>query len=135
MRGYTEAGVMYGYLRDDSPLSAGNQKFLLWELDAGGSGSSTLLFGVKDGVPYEPEASGSYQFFQKSSSGYTGTLSSSRKNDQTSKGCCFRERSRGGSPFLPVRNQDARCSCANAQKNCILERETPLLLHFTTLSR
>ena len=34
-----------------------------------------MLFGVKDGVPYEPEASGSYQFFQKSSSGYTGTLS------------------------------------------------------------
>ena len=26
-------------------------------------------------MPYEPEISGSYQFFQKSSSGYTGTLS------------------------------------------------------------
>ena len=75
VRGYAEDGFMYGYLRDDSPLSAGNQKFLLWELDAGGSGSSTLLFGVKDGVPYEPEISGSYQFFRQSGSGYTGTLS------------------------------------------------------------
>ena len=81
MRGYTESGFMYGYLRDDSPLSAGNQKFLLWELDAGGSGSSTLLFGVKDGVPYEPEASGSYQLFRQSGSGYTGTLSDFSQGD------------------------------------------------------
>ncbi len=75
MRGYTDAGAMYGFLRDDSPLSAGNQKFLLWELDAGGSASTTLLFGVKGGVPYEPEVSGGYMGFQQSGSGYTGTMS------------------------------------------------------------
>ncbi len=76
MRGYTDAGAMYGVLRDsdkaDPLLSAGNQKFLLWDLYAG-SAMPTLLFGVKDGVPYEPEVSGGYDTFrQKDGGGYAG---------------------------------------------------------------
>ena len=78
-RGYGDTEPLFGYLRDsdkaDPLLSAGNQKFLLWELDGGGSGSATRIFGVRNGLPYEPEVSGSYQFFQQSGSGYTGMLS------------------------------------------------------------
>lgn len=78
VRGYANAGVMYGFLRGrDQPelLSAGNQKFLLWELDAGGSGSTTLIFGVRDGAPYEPYVSGGYMMFQQEGSGYLGLTS------------------------------------------------------------
>ena len=52
-----------GYAADPQSclLTAGNQKFLRWELSAGGSGSVTSILGVKDGAPYHPQISEMYQ--------------------------------------------------------------------------
>lgn len=75
---------MCGFLRDtdnyaQAPqsvlLSAGKQKFLLWEVSAGGSGSTTELFGVRDGVPYQPEISGQYGSFRQDGGKYYGSTS------------------------------------------------------------
>jgi len=81
---YASDGELFGFLRNQEEestgvqnvlMSAGNQKFLLWEVSGGGSASITLILGVKDGVPYQPEVSGGYQMFQQSGSGYTGITS------------------------------------------------------------
>lgn len=57
-------------------LTAGNQKFIVWEIDGGGSSSISVIFGVRNGASYQPKVSGHYQWFHCSSDGvYTGTLS------------------------------------------------------------
>lgn len=65
---------IYGYLNTgdllelaESPgrltYEAGSSKFFTWELDAGGSGSASIVMGVKNGKPYEPAVSGQYGVF------------------------------------------------------------------------
>lgn len=76
--GTNEAFAITGYFRDDgchdvkiyfiSPtdgvlLQAGNSKFIVWEIDGGGSSSTSLILGVKDGKAYEPDISGNYMWF------------------------------------------------------------------------
>ena len=82
---YVENGELYGFLRNQEQeaagsqnvlMTAGKQKFLLWELSAGGSGSTTLILGVKDGAPYQPEISQKYDMFQQAPDGrYVGSVS------------------------------------------------------------
>lgn len=66
-----------GYAADPQSclLTAGNQKFLRWELSAGGSGSVTSILGVKDGVPYHPQISEMYQDVRQQGGKYYGTTS------------------------------------------------------------
>lgn len=64
-----------GYLHEDSSgnpalISAGHHKYLVWEKYAGGSGSLSFLYGVRDpeedgseSQPYMPEISGQYEDF------------------------------------------------------------------------
>lgn len=52
----------YGYLHDEK-LVADNQKFMVWEQSGGGSGSTSYVFGVKNGAVYEPAISGNYMSF------------------------------------------------------------------------
>lgn len=55
---------LYGYLTlADGLLSVGEKKFLLWERSAGGSDSTTFIYGVKNEDAYEPEISGEYMCF------------------------------------------------------------------------
>ena len=62
-----------GYLhtRDDEPnlLETDGVKFLCWEISAGGSGSLTVLLGVRDGQAYEPSVSNQYMDFNRSNDG------------------------------------------------------------------
>lgn len=51
------------YKADDFLLQAGNSKFLVWEIDGGGSSSISLILGVRDGKAYEPDISGKYMWF------------------------------------------------------------------------
>ena len=67
----------WGDLTIGGLLSAGNYKFLLWERTAGGSGSATFIYGVKDGFAYEPEISGEYMCFGTSLD-YMGITDSSQ---------------------------------------------------------
>lgn len=66
-----------GYAADPQSclLTAGNQKFLRWELSAGGSGSVTSILGVKDGAPYHPQISEMYQDVRQQGGKYYGTTS------------------------------------------------------------
>lgn len=72
VREYTDYGDhLYGFLRTHwlgenqvtYTLSANHSKFIVWEISAGGSGSESLIFGVRDGSVYEPLVSGKYQYF------------------------------------------------------------------------
>ena len=61
---------IYGYLStQDEFVQAGDSLFLVWELSAGGSGSVSYIFGVRDGETYEPEISQCYMIFKS----YNGT--------------------------------------------------------------
>lgn len=51
------------YKADDFLLQAGKSKFLVWEIDGGGSSSISLILGVRDGKAYEPDISGKYMWF------------------------------------------------------------------------
>ena len=53
---------LYGYLRE--AVAAGDQKFLVWELSANGSGSLSYIFGLRDDEVYEPYISEKYMDFQ-----------------------------------------------------------------------
>lgn len=55
---------LYGDLHDGM-VSAGKNKYIVWELSAGGSESISYVYGVKDGVVYEPEISGKYMDFHE----------------------------------------------------------------------
>ena len=57
-------------------LKAGNQKFIVWEIDGGGSASVSVVFGVRNGSSYQPNISGKYQYFHCTSDNvYVGTTS------------------------------------------------------------
>lgn len=62
-----------GYLhtRDGKPnlLETDGVKFLCWEISANGSGSLTVLLGVRDGLAYEPSVSDQYMSFNRSNDG------------------------------------------------------------------
>lgn len=64
----------YGYYSHEQLLETGKQKFLVWELDAGGSGSLSYVFGVKDGKSYQPQISGNYEFFWGEDNRYSGAI-------------------------------------------------------------
>lgn len=51
--------------RERYMVDTGTQKFYTWESFAGGSGSTSYIFGVRNGVPYEPEISGEVQDFMR----------------------------------------------------------------------
>ena len=53
----------YGYLHQQK-VPAGQQKFIVWEMSGGGSGSLSYIFGIRDGSPYEPQISGQYMQFE-----------------------------------------------------------------------
>lgn len=70
--------ALYGVLHKTEGyfLECGKQKFIIWEIDGGGSASISVILGVKNGVPYQPEISGKYQWFHKEKDGtYVGTVS------------------------------------------------------------
>ena len=55
---------MYIKTFSDNPIhQAGVSKFITWELDAMGSGSTSIVLGVKNGMVYEPKVSGRYMRF------------------------------------------------------------------------
>ena len=71
---------LYGYLsnteepptgEDQSAalLTAGSAKFMVWERSAGGSGSSSVIFGVRDGKPFESAISREYEWFYQDADG------------------------------------------------------------------
>lgn len=70
---------LYGYLlpqvpeltgkTDDFFLSAASSKFIVWEVSAYGSGSLSIILGVRDGKAYEPEISEQYMSFKQNESG------------------------------------------------------------------
>lgn len=53
----------YGYLHQQK-ITAGQRKFIVWEMSGGGSGSRSYIFGIRDGSPYEPQISGQYMQFE-----------------------------------------------------------------------
>lgn len=72
---------LYGYLHqkdsEDYILAADNAKFIVWEVSAYGSGSSSTILGVKDGIAYEPDISNCYMDFGLTDSGeFVGFTSS-----------------------------------------------------------
>lgn len=79
-----DGSPLYGYLhtRDDQPnlLETDGVKFLCWEISAGGSGSLTVLFGVRDGQAYEPSVSDQYMEFNRSIDGDITGLTSDFSN-------------------------------------------------------
>lgn len=90
---------LYGYLTIGSLLSVNNHKFLLWERSAGGSGSATIIYGVKDGTVYEPEISGEYMCFGTSQD-YMGIIDSTQpENSYVGFSSDF---SKGYHDYIPV---------------------------------
>ena len=87
VRSRTEYGEpLYGYLLTQPAggteegenyfLSASGQRFLVWEISAYGSGSSSVILGVKDGKAYEPSISEQYMTFQQTGPAeFTGLVS------------------------------------------------------------
>ncbi len=77
--------ALFGQLRNHETLTSnpenvflkcGNQKFIIWEIDGGGSSSISVIFGVRNGVSYQPKVSGNYQWFHKETTDtYIGTKS------------------------------------------------------------
>ena len=68
----TQDGELWGYefqdntnVRQKYMADTGTQKFYIWENYAGGSGSQSKLFGVRGGVPYEPQISSNVQAFRQ----------------------------------------------------------------------
>lgn len=85
----SDGSWLYGGLADDENyasdpqsclMTAGSQKFLRWEISAGGSSSVTAVYGVKDGIPYQPEISEDYQWFHEENGKYYGTTSDFSKD-------------------------------------------------------
>ena len=73
----TKGRELYGYEFQDSAnvrtrymADTGTQEFYIWENCAGGSGSTSFVFGVRNGVPYEPAISGYVQSFRKEGEEY-----------------------------------------------------------------
>ncbi len=59
---------LYGYLHqgndtNDYLLTTATSKFIVWEVSAYGSGSVSIILGVKDGMAYEPDISNCYMDF------------------------------------------------------------------------
>ena len=50
-----------GYPNDS--LIVNNHQYIVWELSGGGSGSTSVVYGVKNGMPYEPYVSMQYMQF------------------------------------------------------------------------
>ena len=76
----TQGDSLYGYLNprngklegnetNDYLIPAGNARFLAWEVSAYGSASTSLIFGVRDGKPYELDISGEYMGFHQDEAG------------------------------------------------------------------
>lgn len=66
----------YGYL--SGFCEADQHKFIVWEQSAGGSGSVSYIFGVRNGQAYELQISGKYMDFHEENKryvGYTGDFS------------------------------------------------------------
>ncbi len=68
----TQDGELWGYEFQDNVnvrqyymVDTGTQKFYIWENYAGGSGSQSRIFGVRGGVPYEPQISSDVQAFRQ----------------------------------------------------------------------
>ena len=73
----TQNEELWGYEFQDSAnvrqrymVDTGTQKFYIWENSAGGSGSLSRIFGVRGGVPYEPQISSHSQTFRQEGSQY-----------------------------------------------------------------
>lgn len=66
---------LYGYCME--LLDANGTKFLIWSQNAGGSGSSAYLFGVKNGTAYQPKVSGTYDsfYYDENADSFIGTTS------------------------------------------------------------
>lgn len=73
---------LYG-VPDDS-VTAGKYKFMVWELSAGGSGSTSLIYGVKDGKPYELSISQKYGEFKLWNGKYQGITGDQAHADASS---------------------------------------------------
>ena len=65
--GYLHEGVTNNYFsthtNNDYLLKAATSKFIVWEVSAYGSGSISIILGVKDGMAYEPDISNHYMDF------------------------------------------------------------------------
>lgn len=84
-----QGNSLYGYIHNNSTdnyffthttndylLEADTSKFIVWEVSAYGSGSTSIILGVKDGVAYEPDISNNYMNFGVTDSGeFTGITS------------------------------------------------------------
>lgn len=62
-------GKLEGNETNDYLIPAGNARFLAWEVSAYGSASTSLIFGVRDGKPYELDISGEYMGFHQDEAG------------------------------------------------------------------
>ncbi len=65
---------LYGYLHQENDtndflLNTTTAKFIVWEVSAYGSGSVSIILGVKDGMAYEPDISNCYMDFGLTDSG------------------------------------------------------------------
>jgi tetratricopeptide (TPR) repeat protein len=63
--------VEYGYFSET--VEEDSSKFIIWEKWGGGSGSTSYVFGVKDGNYYELNISGQYMDFRKDGDTYYAT--------------------------------------------------------------
>lgn len=67
------AGILsYDHEITNKYLNADKFKFIVWEETYGGSGSTSYIYGVKDGMWYELDLSGQYQGFRRSKEDYDG---------------------------------------------------------------
>lgn len=77
---------LYGYLHENTTNNTQNyllettvSKFIIWEASAYGSGSTSIVLGVKDGMAYEPDISNCYMDFgldeKNQFSGYSSDFS------------------------------------------------------------
>ena len=69
---------LYGYLSD--AVKADSDKFIVWEKNAGGSGSKSYIFGCYNDDAYQPEISGKYGDFYKDENGVYTAFSDSFSN-------------------------------------------------------
>lgn len=90
---------LYGDLTTDQLYFVEGKKFLLWEKSAGGSESTTYIYGVKNGSAYEPEISGQYMCFGTSLA-YMG-ITDEEQPDNSYVGFTP-EFSEGGHDYTPV---------------------------------
>ena len=66
---------LYGYLSDT--VKAHSDKFIVWEKNAGGSGSKSYIFGCYNDDAYQPEISGKYGDFYMDENGVYTAFSDS----------------------------------------------------------